>query len=60
MAATSISTSGLLLCEGKDEVSFFNAWFTELGMTDVTVLDYGGKARVTIFLADVVINPAIK
>jgi len=50
----SISTPGLLLCEGKDEVNFFNAWFTELGITEVKVLDYGGKEKVSKFLADVV------
>ncbi|OYW72021.1 MAG: hypothetical protein B7Z37_26105 [Verrucomicrobia bacterium 12-59-8] len=33
-----ISKPGLLLCEGEDEVNFFNAWFFELNITDVQSL----------------------
>ncbi|MFZ2279396.1 MAG: DUF3226 domain-containing protein [Prosthecobacter sp.] len=49
-----ISKPGLLLCEGEDEVKFFNAWFFELDITDVQVIAYEGKARLGTFLADVV------
>ncbi|MCF7787658.1 MAG: hypothetical protein K9N47_16125 [Prosthecobacter sp.] len=49
-----ISKPGLLLCEGEDEVKFFNAWFFELNITDVHVIAYEGKARLGTFLADVV------
>ncbi len=49
-----ISKPGLLLCEGEDEVKFFNAWFSELNITAVQVIAYEGKARLGTFLADVV------
>jgi len=49
-----ICKPGLLLCEGEDEVSFFNAWFTELGVTDVQVLAYQGKTKLAEFLSDLV------
>ncbi len=49
-----ISKPGLLLCEGEDEVKFFNAWFFDLNITDVQVIAYEGKARLATFLTDVV------
>ncbi|HBJ83376.1 MAG TPA: hypothetical protein DDZ88_05780 [Verrucomicrobiales bacterium] len=47
-----LSKSGLLLCEGEDEVSFFNAWFLELGITNVQVVAYQGKTKLAQFLSD--------
>lgn len=47
-----LSKSGLLLCEGEDEVSFFNAWFLELGITHVQVVAYQGKTQLAQFLSD--------
>ncbi|MDZ4402547.1 DUF3226 domain-containing protein [Prosthecobacter sp.] len=47
-----ISRPNLLLCEGKDEVSFFNAWFSELNITDVQVIAYEGKTKLAEFLGD--------
>lgn len=48
-----ISKSKLLLCEGEDEVSFFNAWLPELNISDVQVIPYQGKTKLSGFLADV-------
>ena len=42
----------LLLVEGEDEVNFFRAWFTELLIQDVQVLEYSGKTRLAEFLLD--------
>ena len=47
-----LSKAGLLLCEGEDEVSFFNAWFLELGITNVQVVAYQGKTKLAQFLSD--------
>ena len=47
-----IQKSGLLLCEGEDEVSFFSAWLPELGLDSVQVVAYGGKTKLASFLAD--------
>lgn len=49
-----ISKPCLLLCEGDDEVNFFNAWFTELGFSHVQVIAYQGKANLATFLSDLV------
>jgi hypothetical protein len=49
-----ISKPGLLLCEGEDEVSFFNAWFTELSIINVQVIAFQGKSKLATFLSDVV------
>ena len=48
-----ITKSGILLCEGKDEVNFFNVWLAELGLTDVQVMDYEGKQKLAQFLSDI-------
>lgn len=47
-----IEKRGLLLCEGEDEVNFFSAWLPELGLTDVQVMAYQGKEKLSTFLAD--------
>jgi hypothetical protein len=47
-----ITKPKLLLCEGEDEVNFFNAWFLELGVADVQVFAYQGKTKLAGFLAD--------
>lgn len=42
---------GLLIGEGKDEVTFFEAWLGELGLDDrVQVLEYEGKDKLRSFL----------
>lgn len=48
-----ITKPKLLLCEGEDEVNFFNAWFIELGISDVQVIAYQGKTKLAAFLSDV-------
>jgi hypothetical protein len=40
----------LLLGEGRDEVRFFNALLAELKITDIQVIDYGGKTRLKDYL----------
>jgi hypothetical protein len=52
-----IKKTGLLLCEGKDEVNFFGAWLEELGLSDVQVIDYEGKDKLGKFLATVYTIP---
>ncbi len=47
-----ITKPGVLLCEGQDEVVFFEAWFSELGIADVQVVPYDGKTQLAQFLAD--------
>ncbi len=48
-----LTKPGLLLCEGRDEKAFFEAWFLELGIADsVDVVPFEGKAKLTEFLAD--------
>ena len=42
----------LLLCEGEDEVQFFNAWLPELSLSQVQVIAYQGKEKLSTFLAD--------
>jgi len=48
----SLTKPNLLLCEGEDEVNFFSAWFLELGWSDVQVVAYQGKAKLSEFLSD--------
>ncbi|MGH7173109.1 MAG: DUF3226 domain-containing protein [Gemmataceae bacterium] len=46
VATVAITKPKLLLGEGKDEARFFNALLGELGITDVQVVDYGGKTKL--------------
>src|SRR5437660_8313987 len=50
VAPLTVNRSKLLLGEGADEVRFFNALLKHLGITDVQVVDYGGKTKLTAFL----------
>jgi hypothetical protein len=50
LTPVAITKTKLLLGEGKDEVRFFNALFSYLGITDVQVTDYGGKTRLKDYL----------
>lgn len=52
MRAFTITLPKLLLVEGQDEVSFFEAWFYELGVVDVLVVAYEGKTKLADFLQD--------
>ncbi|MCI0464129.1 MAG: hypothetical protein L0Z62_44920 [Gemmataceae bacterium] len=45
-APLTISKPKLLLGEGVDEVRFFAAWLAQLGVSDVQVMDYAGKANL--------------
>jgi len=61
MARLTLQKPGLLLGEGKDEVEFFGALLTEMGLIDqVQVLDYGGAAKLKTFLADLVQLPGFE
>jgi len=61
MARLTLQKPGLLLGEGKDEVEFFGAMLTEMGLIDqVQVLDYGGAAKLKTFLADLVQLPGFE
>lgn len=53
MARLILQKPGLLLGEGKDEVEFFGALLTDIGLSDrVQVLDYGGVSKLSSFLTD--------
>jgi hypothetical protein len=45
-----ITSTKLLLGEGKDEVRFFNALLVHLGIADIQVTDYGGKTQLKDYL----------
>lgn len=40
----------LLVGEGREEVLFFESWLQRLGISDVQVIDYSGKAKLKSFL----------
>lgn len=50
VAAATINKPKLLLGEGKDEVRFLNALLGELRITDIQVVDYGGKTLLKDYL----------
>jgi hypothetical protein len=50
VGAVAIIKPKLLLGEGKDEVRFFNALLARLSITDIQVVDYGGKTRLKDYL----------
>jgi hypothetical protein len=51
IAPVAITKPKLLLGEGKEEVRFFNALLTDkLHITDIQVVDYGGKTRLKDYL----------
>lgn len=45
MSIEKIWSTSLLLVEGKDEVNFFDALLKHLGISDVQVIDVGGKDK---------------
>lgn len=47
----------LLLGEGKEEVRFFNALLAEQCITDVQVVEYGGKTRLRDYVEALVQTP---
>jgi len=52
LKVVTLNKPSLLLCEGEDEVNFFSAWLSELGLTDVQPLAYQGKTKLSEFLSD--------
>lgn len=50
VATVALAKPKLLLGEGKDEVRFFNALLAYLGISDIQVVDYGGKTRLKDYL----------
>jgi hypothetical protein len=57
VAPTKLTAPKLLLGEGIDEVRFFKAFLTHLNVTDVQVMDYGGKTKLGPFLKTLTILP---
>jgi hypothetical protein len=55
--AVTITEGKLLLGEGNDEVRFFKALLKRLTITNIQVLDYGGKTRLRPFLAALPLVP---
>jgi hypothetical protein len=56
-APFTITKPKLLLGEGREEVLFFSAWLAVLGVGDVQVADYGGKARLAAFIRALAVPP---
>lgn len=51
--SSSLNRPFLLLCEGQDEVKFFEAWIQEFHRTDIQVLSYDGKTKLGEALREV-------
>jgi hypothetical protein len=47
----------LLIVEGKDEVALFHALLGYLQRDDVQVMDVGGKTKIRVYLAGLVLDP---
>jgi hypothetical protein len=55
--AQKITKAKLVVGEGADEVRFFTSLLTHLGITDVQVMDYQGKQRLSGYVQTLLVRP---